>query len=112
MVARHPGATRISEGVYSVPAAGAAEKLVFSFADDGPLSAAEERACQRLLQRRRAAAAAAAAPGDAIEMPARTDAERDEADAAFEALLAQHPGAAEIMPGVYSTAAAAPNGGG
>ena len=44
-------------------------------------------------------------PDGSIEFPERSDDDKAAADAAFERLVAQHPGARELCPGVYTVPA-------
>ena len=41
-------------------------------------------------------------PDGSIEFPERSDDDKAAADAAFERLVAEHPGARELCPGVYA----------
>ena len=41
-------------------------------------------------------------PDGSIEFPERSDDDKAAADAAFERMVAQHPGARELCPGVYA----------
>ena len=41
-------------------------------------------------------------PDGSIEFPERSDDDKAAADAAFERLVAEHPGARELSPGVYA----------
>jgi len=44
-------------------------------------------------------------PDGSIEFPERSDDDKAAADAAFQRLVAQHPGARELCPGVYTVPA-------
>ena len=44
-------------------------------------------------------------PDGSIEFPERSDDDKTAADAAFERMVAQHPGARELCPGVYTVPA-------
>ena len=48
---------------------------------------------------------AVARPDGSIEFPERSDDDKAAADAAFATLVAQHPGARELCPGVYTVPA-------